>query len=407
MLYLSKKVCYTCVYLMKGGIPMSQSTQTVQSTDVQRMFTRIRFLLTQKERELALALLETISVSVNDEQQRKELDYLLGWAYVLHRRWDDATRVLPIRKMYSEVNRDFESLNDRERFVLCLLCLSDTAIKASHFEEASLHLTRSLKVLQDRRVQLPMAKIKTKYYLATTCVMRGLTAAAIQNYEEALRLCLFVDDYEEIAHIYNGLSDAYRRSGNLMNAHLAGMEALKLYERTGDTHMQGNMHNRLGRISFKLGYYNEASDHYTEALVFATTEGSNTLVMMNCAALADLRLAQGRIDEAKRYCQRAEELSNRTNDDYLSGLTYLIAGKVAQAEAEHTTERKQELLEEAISWYSRAKEKLENKEAYDDIAEMYGRWAEASEELGHSEEAISCWRSAYAVLSTAKGTSWY
>lgn len=388
---------------MKGGFPMSQLTQT---TDVQRMFTRIRFLLSEKERELALALLETITV--DDEQQQKEMDYLFGWAYVLHRRWDDAARVLPIRTMFSESDRDFESLNDRERFVLCLLCLSSTAINASRFEEASLHLARSLKVLQDRRVQLPMAKIKTKYFLGTTYVMRGLSAAAIQSYEEALRLCLYVDDDQEIADIYNGLCDAYRRAGNLMNAHLAGMEALKRYERISNTHMQGTMHNRIGRILFKLGNFNEASDHYTEALVIATTEGSSTMMMVNCAALADLRLAQDRIDEAKRYCQRAQEFSNRSNNDFLCGLTYLIAGKVAHAEAEHAEqEQKQELLEEAISCYRIAKVKLDNSQAYEDIAELFGRWAEASEELGRSEEAITCWRSAYDVLSSAKGTSWY
>jgi tetratricopeptide (TPR) repeat protein len=381
-------------------------SQTTQTTDVQRMFARVRFLLSQKERELALAILETISV--DDERQQKELNYLLGWAYVLHRRWDDATRVLPIQAMFSEPDRAFESLNDRERFVLCLLVLSKIAIDASRYEEASLHLARSLKVLQDRRVQLPMAKIKTKYFLGTTYVMRGLTAAAIQNYEEALRLCLYVDNDQEIAHIYHGLCDAYRRSGNLMNAHLAGMEALKLYERVADTHMQGSMHNKLGRILFKLGNYNEASDHYTEALVIATTEGDNTTMMVNCAALADLRLAQDHVDEAKRYCQRAREFANRTNDDFLCGLTYLVTGKVAQTEAEHASdEQKRKLLEEAISWYNMAKDKLQNTQAYEDIAELYGRWAQASEDLGRSEEAITCWRSAYSVLSSAKGTAWY
>jgi tetratricopeptide (TPR) repeat protein len=385
---------------------MTQLTPTTQATDVQRMFTRVRYLLSQKERELALAILE--NVSVEGEKDRKELNYLFGWAYVLHRRWDDATRILPIQTMFAESQRDFDSINDRERLILCLLCLSDMAINASRYEEASLHLARSLKVLQDRRVQLPMAKIKTKYFLGTTCVMRGLTAAAIQHYEDALRLCLYVENDQEIANIYHGLCDAYRRAGNFMNAHLAGIEALKLYERTGDTHSQGIMHNRIGRICFKLGYYPEASDHYTEALVIATTEGSEKAVMINCAALADLRLAQGRVDEAKRYSQRAQEFTARSDNEYLSGLTCLIAGKVAQAEAEQDNgERKQELLELAITLYTSAKELLKDSEAYDDLAELFGRWAQASEDLGRSEEAITCWRSAYAVLSSAKGTSWY
>src|SRR5205085_6852326 len=131
------------------------------------------------------------------------------------------------------------------------------------------HYTSCLKVLQSKLIHLPLAQIKARYGLALTCTMRGLYTPAIQYYEQAIRLCLHLDDDDEFGNIYYGLSDTYRRSGDLINAKLAGEKALALYVRTENQHMEGAAHNLLGHISLHLGDFREASDHYTEALAIA------------------------------------------------------------------------------------------------------------------------------------------
>ncbi len=375
-----------------------------QDKDTQQLLKSAWLWIEQGESNKTLPVLE--SIQVEDEQQQKERDYLLAWGYIEEKRPDEAFRILSPFSIFPEPGRDEQSLNERERLALSLLALGKMAINFSLYEEAADHLMKAIKVLRERKVHLPLARVRARYSLGTTYCMRGLNLAAIQHYEQAIRLALHVDDDREIAHIYHGLSEAYRRSGDLMSAHLAGTQALEAYERLGDRKHEAVMHNRLGRILFRLSDYNAASDHYTESLSIASSDNNPRLIMVNCSALADLRLAQDRLEEAKRYNQRALEMSERVNNNYFCGLTYLVAGKVAQAEAQQAEgQQKQAFLDEAALWFSRASERLRETQAYTDLAEAYGKWAEVLEEQGHAQEAFTHWRAAYEVLSSARGTS--
>jgi tetratricopeptide (TPR) repeat protein len=344
------------------------------------------------------------------QEEQQERAYLLGWGYTLSRRWDDAVRVLTSLPSFVEGEGDQENRIDRERRALCTLYLGNAAVQLARYEDASRHYAKCLKTLQDKKIHLPLTQIKARYGLAMTHLMRGLYPAAIQHYELALGLCLHLDDDIEIGNIYYGLCEAYRRSGDLVKAQLAGEKALALYERAKDVHMQGVTHNILGRIFLYLGDYRTASDHYTEALAFATSSESTRMVMVNCIALADLRLAEGRLEEAKRFCQRAQEIINRSTakDEQLVGMAYLICGKVTQAEAQQAEgEKRQRLLGEAVTWFKRAGDQLSTTQSYTDVAELYGRWAQALEELGRYQEAIACWKSGYEALSSSNGPALY
>jgi tetratricopeptide (TPR) repeat protein len=122
--------------------------------------------------------------------------------------------------------------------------------------------------------------------------------------------------------------------------------------------------------------------------------------MVDCAGLAELRLAEGRLEEARRYCQLAYETMTRSEDVHMRGCTLLTIGKVAREEAHQAYgERRIHLLEEATSWFERANDQLQHTQAYPDRAEVYGCWAQALEDLGRVGEAIERWRSGYEFLS--------
>ncbi len=85
---------------------------------------------------------------------------------------------------------------------------------------------------------------------------------------------------------------------------------------------------------------------------------------------------------------------------YLHGVVYLIAGKESQAKAKQVEgEQQRKLLREAIEWFEKAQEQFFLTPKRDNVAEMYSRWAEVLEELGHLQEALACWKSAYEALS--------
>jgi tetratricopeptide (TPR) repeat protein len=386
----------------------------IQNTEIQKLLYRARLQLEEGQYEAALSSLHVLPVE--DEKQQREVAYLSGWCYIQGKQWAEAKKVLsPFLERQSKLLEEEpfleqpgeilekEPLLEREHLVLSWLHLGIAAVNLSHYEDASLHFSRCLKILHDRRVHLPVVRIKARYSLAMTCLMKGSYSMAIQHYEDALRLCRLSHVEEEVPHIYYGLCNAYRGIGDYVKAMVAGQEALQRYQQREDRPLEARMHHELGRVSFLLCDYRAASDYYTESLALATSYNSPTMIMLNCAMLADLRLAEQRLPEARRYCRLALEMMERVTSAHMKGKTYYAIGKVSYAEArESGGEQRQHLLRETMDWFQRAKTQLEQTQAYADMAEMYGMWGQVLEDAGNMEEAIVLWRQGYEILSERK-----
>jgi len=388
------------LYRKGGNATMNEQPET------ERLIYRARLWMGEGRDDLALATLEEIQT--DDSEQQREIAYLCAWCYTKIERWTEALRLLsPLYTQSSiEDNWNDANHNERERRAFYLLCLGNAAVNLSRYEEASRHYSQCLKILNERRVNLPRVRIKARYSLGMTCIMNGFYAVAIQHYEEALRLCKNNPDHEDLPDMYYGLCDAHRLLGNFEQAFTYGKMALSIYERRAERSKEGRMHNLLGRICLQLGEYREATDHYMEALSIATIDNHQMMKMVNFSALADLRLAENRLDEAKRYRQRAQEVSGGLNDPHLFGLMYQICGKVAQAEGEQKEgEQRQRHFEEAKGFFEKAIAHLSQTEARTSLAEVYGRLAQILEMSGQQQEAISYWKAAYESLSGLKGPS--
>lgn len=377
----------------------------MQQPNTDTLLFRTRLFLEEGQSEQALAVLETIQTE--NKQYQREIAYLLGWYYVEHRCWDAAIEtLLPVSQYEDEQSEQTGRIN-QERYARCLLHLGYAAINLDRYEDAARHLHACLKVLRRKQLQRPelqLLRIQASYSLAMTYNMRTLYSAALQHYEEALRLSLFVDNDQELGHIYYGLCDTYRKVGRLTEAQLAGEKALQLYEKNGSVDMESRMYNQLGRIAFLQGQFQESTDLYTKALAIAASLNSTNMVMVNCMALADLRLAEGRVYEAERYSQLAQGISRRSSDHLLCGLTSFIAGKVTLAKAQQAEgEQKREGLEEARRRFEIAYIDLSSTEAYNEIAETLILWAETSESLGQMQESLNLWRAVYEAQSRARG----
>jgi tetratricopeptide (TPR) repeat protein len=378
-----------------------------QSPEIELLVRRARLYIQEGQPEEALAALETIKT--DDPEQEQEVAYLCAWCYNQQGRWVEAVRYLSSYTPNTiEDNWNDADHNERERRAFYLLWLGNAAVNLSHYGDASRHYEQCLKILRERRVHLPRVLLKARCGLGLTCTMNGFYLAAVQHFEEALQLCKHDLESEDVADIYYGLADAYRLAGKFDQAYTCGKMALRLYEKRSQRYFEGRMHNVLGRICFQMGQLQDAADHYMEALSAATLDNTPGMMMLNFAALADLRLAEGRLDEAHRFCQRAQEAGERVQDDHMCGLMYLVCGKVAHAEAEQKQdEQQQRLLEESIHWFEKAREQLSLTQASTNLAELYGWLARTYEELGRHQDAVEYWKYAYSSLSTAKGPSWW
>jgi tetratricopeptide (TPR) repeat protein len=378
-----------------------------QTQDAELLLLRARLNIQEGRPQEALAVLETIQTE--DPEQKREIAYLCAWCYSQQSCWVEAVQHLSSYTPNNiEDNWNDADHNERERRAFYLLWLGNAAVNLSHYADASRHYEQCLKILRERRVHLPRVLLKARCGLGLTSTMNGFYLAAIQHYEDALQLCKGNLEGEDVADIYYGLADAYRLAGKFEQAYTYGKMALRLYEKRSQRYWEGRMQNVLGRICFQMGQYQDAGDHYMEALSAATLDNTPGMMMLNFAALADLRLAEGRLEEALRFCQRAQEVGERVNDDHLCGLMNLVCGKVVYAEAEHTQgERHQKLLEESIRYFEKAREQLSLTQATTNLAELHGRLAQAYEELGQHQEAVVHWKDAYSSLSDQKGPSWW
>jgi len=369
---------------------------------IQTSLNRTRLLLEEGKNEDARVVLEAIQVDT--EEQQRDVTYLLGWYYVLNRQWHDASQILvPLLNPIHTENQDIqqETLVERELFAIYLLRLGQTAVGLAHYEDASRHFSYCLKILHDRRIQLPTLRIVAHYNLAMTYMMRGSYAAAIRNYEDALRLCQHHQLYEELPNIHYGLSDTFRCLGNFAKAHEAASEALRLYQENGNEPLQSRMHNVLGRISLKLGDYDASEMYYTKSLSLAISNNRPEMLMLDCTALAELFLEKADMVTAKEYANRAVEAIEQVEDAFLRGVVYNTVGKITFSEA-RLVAQPQNLFDEGIAWLQKSIDQFRLTQAHVHLAEGYSRLAEVSEELGRAKEAVAYWKLAYAERGNAK-----
>ena len=377
-----------------------------KKSDMERSIYRAQLWMEEGQYQLALTALQHLKTH-NPEQER-QIAYLSARCYTLLEQWPEARCLLLNLYPPSSIEENWNDAkhNERERRAFYLLCLGNAAISLKRFEEASQHYTQCLKLLSERRVNLPQVRIKARHSLGLTCIMSGFYVMAIKHYEEALQLCKNILEHEDLPEIYYGLCDANRLLGNFESAYTNGVKALELYDNRGMRNMEGRIQNLLGRICYQMREYNESADHYLESLSIATLDNNQELKMVNFTALADLRLAEDRLDEAQRYCQHALEVVDGLNDNYNLGLMFLISGKVALAESEQTEGEQREILfSNARRFFERAKEHLSQTQASALLGEVYGRLAQMLEQSGQPQEALSYWKTAYESLSKPIGQS--
>jgi len=366
----------------------------MQRHTTQASLNHVRLLLEEGRSEDALLVLQAIAT--DDEAHQRDVTYLRGWYYILNKQWQDVTHTLsPLlpRAQIAIKDGQQETLVEREIAALHLLHLGQVAIKLAHYEDASQHFALCLRLLHDRRVYFPELRIEVRYQLALTYLARKSYTAALQNYEDALRLCRHYKLNKTVSTIYRDMSEAYEGLGEFGNAQEAAIAALHLFRENGDTFAQVNILHLLGRLSFSLDHYSASEDYYTQSLTLGVSNDVQDLVVCNHVALAELFLKKGDIDGAKGHMRDTLAPSTQTNEVSLCGIVYATLGNVTLAEA-HRTEgvERQRLLDEAIARLLQAVPLLESSQSTNKLREVYNTLATVAEELGHEQVAFAYWK---------------
>lgn len=359
---------------------------------------RIRWRIEEGQEQEALETLDALSVETSSKEER-DIIFTRAWYFAHNEQWDKAVELLASFYDPEEIEASWHaaSLKERERRAIYLLWLGNAAVNFSYYEDAAHYFSHCLKVLDMRRVHLPRVQIQALLGFAMTCIPLGLFPSAIEYYEKAVQVSTKEKLTDDLSHIYYGLADAHRQAGHFGEGYRYGKMALKMYQEKGNHYHECRMLNLLGRIALHLGDYHASADYYTDSLSIATVDNYAGMQLINFVAMGDLRLDENRFEEARNYCKRAQDICQAIEDDHhICGVMYMIRGKVEQREAGlHEGQEACTFLEEALTYYEKARDLFNKTQAHAYIHEINGRIAEVYEAMDRPEEALAYWKDAF------------
>jgi len=364
----------------------------------ERLFQRAYLLIAEGQIENALAALDDIQAE--SLEQTREVAYLRAWCAMLRNHWDEAANYILPQEISGETIADLQELGrtERRRRPYYLLVLGDVATNLWHYEQAIQHYTQCLKFLDERRMNDTNRRIRALLGLGVAHTATGYPTNALEYYDQALRLCNGDTRQKNLPDIYYGLGDAYYRLNDIERALENGKKALHLYTERGEKEYICQVQTLLGEIYARKGDLQAANASYTDALAQATSVERSGTIFTCLTALAELRLREGKPEDAWRYCDMALDYSQKVPRPYFVGRMYMACGKVMQERAKLASGRQaREYREKATSYYEQAVEELRKTDVRPDLAEAYSLLAHLLEESGRQDRAIATWRSAYAA----------
>lgn len=176
--------------------------------------------------------------------------------------------------------------------------------KLGHFDVAISYFEKSANLAQQGAD--PSQKARALNALGLVLSRTGKFADALARHNAALELARLVDDSAEIARTYRMLGFLHR---NLDDEEQAAENIRQALQHLGPRDVREGiaLRGELSRSMLKMGKVDEAAKLGEEAANAAITLGSPPNKVNSFTALSDVRLAQGRIDDATIWSERAAD----------------------------------------------------------------------------------------------------
>jgi len=245
--------------------------------------------------EAALDLIQT--VSSREAEQEPRLLRLRGRAMARLGRSREALKLL------DEALRSYRAKRDGEGATRTLFDLAGVhAQLEEHAEALNLALQCEYAInaseLIDRTFELRVME-----FIASIAVTLGDFGAADLRTERARALAEDVSDPRTLAGLYENLTVTRQRQGDLEGALLYARRSLEAYERLRDRRAIGSAWNTMGWVYVRRGQVGRAREALERAGEIATSIGDGRLMAYVLQTRAELELARGNADEARRMAE--------------------------------------------------------------------------------------------------------
>jgi eukaryotic-like serine/threonine-protein kinase len=228
--------------------------------------------------------------------------------------------------------------------------------------------------------------------IADTLGTLGKYQQAIETYGRAQSLLEGLGEHNKIGAVFNNMAIGFENMGNLDRAEQLYRAAKIEFEQAGDVENQITATGNIADILYLHGNLAGADKLYQEALRIAGSVDSSEPYLLY--RLADLDLARGRVQDARRLAKQAVDAFQATQGSY----QYLTAamldlGEVLEAQGD---------LAGARSQFERSLSLAQNIGALVNAAESQEELSHLAIEENHPEQAEGLLRSAIAEFEKEK-----
>ena len=207
-------------------------------------------------------------------------------------------------------------------------------------ERTAASLRRAAELLQgagERFARLPARdrQAVAHYYLGWVWVDLDQPAAAIREYDEALRLFRLLEKPKEVADTLNDLGRAYRLLGDLPAALDHYRQAMVLRRETGDALGMAVTNNNLGRVAALQAEPWEALEFYRAALAGWRNLGDRRAEAIALTNVGTVYEALGKLDLALDQYRAALALRREVGDRRGEAITLTKIGSIHRKRGDH------------------------------------------------------------------------
>jgi len=228
-----------------------------------------------------------------------------------------------------ELRPVFEAAGDRWMVVECL-----------DWESAALYLLEDGAALGVARQALALSRQLQPGHRAVEARILGRLgaihvanhdwAAAIDFYQEAIEVAGDLKDLSRLGKMYNDLSIAYERLGDLPRARQHSQKAISLHELLQDQMSVARAENNLGMVLIRQGELDQAREHLDRSLRICEETGLEVGKGNVLLTLAELDLIGGDPGGARRHANSARELAEKSNELGTLSQAHQVLGQIAE-----------------------------------------------------------------------------
>lgn len=312
--------------------------------------------LRQQKPAEALRLLDEVEVP---GALRARALWLRGWALIDLGRPREAIPVLQEARSVADQSGDARlSLLIQYKLGTALFCADD-------YDEALIYFRRALQLAAeqpDDRVLI--GKI-------TVCIghiqyVQGQYDAALGQYARARQLFGAVDDLDNLASVYTGLSRVYEHMGDLDNAVRYSRMSVGIYELKHNKRLAAHEMNNMAARCRELGSFDQALEYARQAIAWAQESKAHDVEGLAHATLAAIHYDLDDLDAAETEAEVAQSVGC-DGADLASIDAWIVQAKVAERRADHA--RTDQLYGRALDML----ERMGHRTLYADTALAYSR----------------------------------